>query len=129
MKLGQLLGYYVVWHYGVAWLDIVRIWRNFLWFFYNFFSIPLLFKTLLSPFERLREDYGRDFEPGQFIAALVVNVIMRLIGAALRLFIIAVGIIVLGATFVGGIAFFLLWVILPVLVPLFFFWGATLMLL
>lgn len=123
MKLGALFGYYFFWHYTLAFADIVRIWRNFLWFFYNFFSIGLLSKTFFSPLERLQEKYAGDFDIAEFISTIAVNVIMRIVGAILRFFIILVGLVTLLATLAFGIIFFLLWLILPAIVPVLFFWG------
>lgn len=125
MKLEKLFLYYMSWHYTAAFLGIIRIYGNALWFFFSFFSISLLLKTLLSPLERLQEKYKRDPDIKEWISTFAVNILMRLIGAMLRLFVIVVGLLTLLLTTFLGVAFFIIWIVLPALPPIIFFGGLT----
>lgn len=126
MKIGELFVHYLLWHYTTGFADLFGVVRNFLWFFYNFFSIPLLLRTLFSPLERLQEKYTGGLDVAEFFSTLAVNIIMRLVGAALRLFVIVFGLLTLTATGGIGSILFVAWVFLPFAVPLSFFWGVIL---
>lgn len=115
MEFAGFVPYYVLWHYTEAIADIVRIWRNYLWFFWHFFAIPVLLATLFSPWRRLQEEYAGGFDLEKFFAAKIVNISMRLVGAVVRLAFIAVGSIVILAVFLAGIAFLIIWIALPVI--------------
>jgi len=117
MKLFGLVPSYLSWHYGTGILDLLNVWRNFLWFFYHFFSIPLLLRTLFSPLMRLREGYPRGFDPQAFASTVLVNLVMRIVGAFLRIFLIALGIVVLALVTLLGPALLLVWLTLPALIP------------
>lgn len=122
MEFVQILGYYIFWHYTKALKDIVRIIVNYLWFAVNFFSIGLLFKTLLSPWRRLNVSSGRHGEESIF-GAIIINVLMRFIGFFARLAVIIFGIVSCVIVIVGGIAFVLLWLLLPAIIIILFFAG------
>ena len=123
MRFWQVIGYYLIWHYGPALLDIWRIYKNFIWFLYHFFSIPLLLKTLFSPLERLHEKYNKNLDISDFFATLVVNSLMRFVGATLRLFVILVGVVSITLSVFGGFLFLFFWFFLPAFIPILFFWG------
>ncbi len=126
MKFARLFGYYVAWHYGPAFLDIWGIYKNFLWFLYNFFSIPTLLKTLFSSLKRLHEAYSKDFEPAELFAAFAVNILMRILGAILRLFVIIIGTLSLIFSVFLLVFFFFGWILLPFAVSLLFLFGFSL---
>lgn len=114
MGIPQLLLRYIFWHYSNALVNFVRIWENFLWFFYHFFSIPTLTKTLFSPFRRLGEEYSGGFHLQELATVVVVNTMMRLIGAVARTIVIAIGIGFLFLTAVGGVIVGIAWIVMPI---------------
>ncbi len=109
------LPYYLLWHYSRALSEMYRVWRNFLWFFYNFFSIPLLLSTLFAPFKRLDEGYKKGLRIEAFFETLIVNMLMRLVGACMRIIIIGVGIIVLALVCLGYVFVLVAWLLAPLL--------------
>lgn len=113
---------YVSWHYGRAFKDILIVWTNLLWFITHFFSIPLLLRTLFSPWKRIQETYQRNGMEDYF-ATIVVNIMTRIVGAFVRLWIILFGLLALISAGVGVIGFYIFWVFTPVLLPLMFCWG------
>ena len=123
MKFWRIIGYYLIWHYGPAFLDIWRIYKNFIWFLYHFFSIPLLLKTLFSPLERLHERYNRNLDISDFFSTLALNSIMRVVGAILRLFVILAGIASISLFTLAGVFFLIFWIFFPAIIPILFFWG------
>ena len=104
---------YISWHYTSAFLEIFSIWRNFLVFFYNLFSIPLLLKTLFSPWKRLDENKPSILNFEDFFSVIIVNTLMRLIGAVMRIFVIFTGVLTLIFSFIVGFLFVLFWPLLP----------------
>lgn len=104
------------WYYGEALKNVLNAWRNFIIFALNYFSIPLLFRTLLSPWRRdiTKRPHGLDLK--KFFEYLVFNAISRGVGFVVRFFTILAGIIYLILTIIIGGIFFILWIILPLLI-------------
>ncbi|KKS30704.1 MAG: hypothetical protein UV60_C0005G0006 [Parcubacteria group bacterium GW2011_GWA2_43_11] len=119
--------YYIRWHYSQGIVDLIGVVRNFIWFFYTFFSIPLLLKTLFQPFERLGERYSKGFDPGAWAQVFVVNSLMRVVGALLRLFLVLIGIIFIILTIVVGVLFLVAWILAPLLLFFLVTYGLKLM--
>ena len=106
--------YYVKWHYGQAVTDYINIVKNFVWFFFEFFSIRLMFKTLFAPFHKLGETYkGKGLHPSAIAEAIVVNTLMRLVGFLLRTTLILLGIFFILCTIVFGAIFLIVWILAP----------------
>ena len=112
--MAQLAFYFLRWHYTQGVIDLVNNIINLLWFVYNFFSIPLLLRTFFVPFHRLQETAVKGFNIEKWAEALLVTTLMRLVGALLRTFLIALGIVFLLAVFVGGSILLFVWLLLPV---------------
>jgi hypothetical protein len=107
---------YFVWHYTKAFEDVIRIELNFFWSVYHFFSIPNLFRSLFSPWERLRERYSSIFKFEEWFGSLIVNVIMRIVGALIRFVTILLGIACLFLAGIIGVLFLILWPFIPVFI-------------
>ncbi len=117
MQIIALARDYLLWHYSAAYLDIIYIARNFLWFFNHFFSIFDILRSLFSPFKRLKEDHVSFIKrPGEFFANLFVNLIMRVVGFVLRTMIIAVALASFVVVILVALGFLLFWTVLPALV-------------
>ena len=116
MKLAlSLIPYYVSWHYTHGIKNLFNIWVNFIHFSFNFFSIKELLRTLFSPFERLQEQYKEGFDPEDFFATLVTNIMMRIVGFFVRTFTILLGLIFTTGVILIGVSLLLLWILLPLL--------------
>lgn len=118
---------YLTWHYTKAFADIFVVWGNFLWFVLHFFSVPVLFRTLFSPWRRLHEVYQKGFDPGAFFGTLIVNLIMRVVGVAIRIAFIIIGLVFFLFVLVTGILFFLFWIIAPLALFIMVTTGITLL--
>ena len=112
----KFLPNYFLWHYTRAFQNIWGIWMNFFWFTYNFFSLPILLKTLFLPWQRMGEEYKKGFDIKEFSETLVINSLMRVVGIFMRLAVILVGSIALLAVAFLGLGMFLLWALLPLVV-------------
>lgn len=105
---------YIRWHYGAAFQDITRIWLNYLWFLFHFFSIKLLLKTFFQPFRRVQEEKQKTFNLQDIAETLAINMMMRFVGMVLRTVILAIGLGVILFFFLGGILFYIFWTAFPV---------------
>jgi hypothetical protein len=91
----------------------VHIIGNFVWFFYEFFSLRLLFSTLFVPFHRLNEEGPVGLDLGRIAEKAIVNSLMRLVGALMRIGLILFGAVLMGITLVVGCAFLIVWLCAP----------------
>ncbi|MCX6739262.1 MAG: hypothetical protein NT098_04420 [Candidatus Parcubacteria bacterium] len=114
IKTLSLIEHYITWHYGQAYSDIYHVWTNFIWFFFNFFSIKLLFSTLFSPWKRMGEEYPAGFDIGRAAQTWVVNILMRFVGAGVRLIVIAVGLSFALLAFLLGLVVLVVWTVMPI---------------
>ena len=104
----------VSWHFFEVPKEILAIWKNFLLFNLNYFSIPLLLRTFFSPWRRYREYQGRGFSIGRYLEVFFANLIFRLLGAIMRSFLIIIGLLAEIFLFFAGLVVFLGWFILPI---------------
>jgi len=113
MNFLLIIPYYFSWHYRQGILDYFKVWKNLVWFLWNFFSIKVLLKTFFTPFERLKETYRGGLDLEGFAASIVVTTLMRVVGMVFRTILIVVGLISLIVFIVGGLLGFFIWLILP----------------
>lgn len=107
---------FIAWHYGDGLKRLFQIWSNSLFFIEWKWNIFGLSRTLFSPWRRdvtFRSWVG--FHPIRSLNILVSNVISRVIGAFVRLFVIAFGTCLFFAVFLLGIIFLFAWIAIPFL--------------
>lgn len=103
------------WQFFEASRGILKAWGNFLKFNLNYFSIPLLLKTLFSPWRRYKESYGKGFDIGRYFTVFFSNLIFRILGAIMRIILIFFGLVAEIFIIFAGILIFFCWLLLPVL--------------
>ena len=123
----SLFGAYFFWHYTTAFKDLWIHLKNFLWFFYHFFSLPVLARTFFDPWKRMEERYPRGLNVGGYASTFIINSMMRTIGAFMRTILLLFGGSVLLVVVCLGIACFFIWAILPGLALLVLISGARLL--
>lgn len=106
---------YLSWHFLEVPRDILGGWKNFLKFGLNYFSIPLLIKTLFSPWRRYQWAYPKGLQIGKWFEAFFSNLISRLLGAVMRIFLIFFGLLVEVFIIFSGAIIFFGWLVLPIL--------------
>lgn len=111
---------YLVWSGKEVPLLILRAWRNTVWFTLHYFSLSVLVATLFSPWRRYSWSYRGGFNIGGYLEALASNLFSRIIGAAMRLPLIAAGLIATILVFFAGAAVLALWFLLPLFISLSF---------
>lgn len=129
MNAPALFASYLIWHYGTAWADMIRVGQNLLWFVYHVFSVPVLLKTFFSPWKRLTEEpKGNILTDTQGVVdAIIVSTLMRIAGIMARFFMLAVAAALLAVLFIAGAALLLVWAVMPVLPVVLFLWGFVLL--
>lgn len=103
------------WYYIKAVKGIINAWKNFIIFVREYYSIPLLLKTLFHPWRRDITKYRRGFSIKNFLEVLIFNLISRTLGFVIRFFTIIIGIICLFGVILLGLIIILLWFFLPLI--------------
>lgn len=104
------------WYYGEAIKDVLIAWRNYIIFSLNYFSIPLLLRTLFSPWRRdiTRKPRGLDFQ--KLFEYIAFNSISRGIGFLVRFLTIIIGVVFFFLVLILGLLFFIIWLCLPFII-------------
>lgn len=111
----KLFTSYIFWHYTVALKEIFVIWKNFLLFIWESFSISILARTFFSPWRRLDEEKPGLSKPKAFLSSLIINIFTRFLGMVFRAFVLLIAFIILSIFLVSGVLALLLWPLMPVL--------------
>lgn len=106
---------YLSWQFLDVPKNILLGWKNFLKFGLNYFSLFLVLKTLFSPWRRYTWAYPKGFDIGKYSEVFISNLISRILGAVLRIFLIIIGILLEIFIIFAGIIIFLVWLALPAL--------------
>lgn len=112
------------WHFCEIPLFLLQVWKNYIMFALNYFSLPTLLKSLFAPWRRYSWNYPRGFDVGEFFSTLISNLFSRLLGALVRISLIFIGVLFQIFVILAGIVIVLLWTLLPLIIMcgfLFFF--------
>ena len=117
MNTAKLIIQYLHWHFGKAFDELHVFWKNILWFFYHFFSLPLLVKTLFRPVFRIHESSapGTGLNLELIFQNITVNMVARIVGFFMRIAVIICGGIVEFIILIFGPILFLAWFLMPAL--------------
>ena len=113
---------WLFWHFFEIPKEILKALKNYLVFLFNYFSIPILLKTLFSHWRRYRESYGKGFDLKRFFSALTFNLISRILGAIVRIITIFIWLIAEFFVLIGFLIILLFWLILPFLGIIGIYW-------
>lgn len=104
------------WYYIEAIRGILKGWRNFIIFSLEYFSIPLLLKTLFAPWKRDITRRPRGLDLKKLFEYISFNLISRGLGFFVRLITICVGILFFFLVIILGALFFVIWLVLPLII-------------
>jgi len=102
-----------LWHFYEMPKFLLEVWKNYILFALNYFSIWALLKSFLSPWRKYRWMYPRGFDVMEFLNALISNIFSRILGAIMRIILIAFGILFQIFVVFAGLIIFLLWILTP----------------
>jgi hypothetical protein len=115
MNFLLIFPHYISWHYTKAISDLLILSKNFIWFFWNLFSINILLKTLFVPFQKLSVQSTKRFDLEDFFSALATNLLMRLVGFVIRSFFVIFGLLTLVFVIIFFFILFIVWILLPLI--------------
>lgn len=104
---------YTKWHYTQAIISLFILAREFIRFFVNMFSIPLFIRSLFLPILNIPVNINTKEEIGDIFATFVAGIIVRALGAFVRLMLIILGIFFIILTIVSFSFIFILWLVVP----------------
>ena len=116
MQIISIILGYLGWHYGKALYSLSNIWKNFLYFVFEFFSIRLLFKNFSDPWKRMADSYPKSFDLKKYFYAFLANLIMRVFGMVMRLVLIMVGLFCYFIVILFYPLVLIFWLLLPLIV-------------
>ena len=116
---------YAVWHFTQMPLEIAKAWRNILLFNLEYFSLPLLLKTIFAPWRKIQWSAGKGFNIARLLEALVSNLISRVLGALIRSVLIITGLATEAALLAAALATLVAWFLLPIAIVLGFSYGLS----
>lgn len=111
------------WHFIEVPRSLLKVWKNFLYFNFNYFLVPQLFKTFFSHWRNIQEYYPRGFNPKRYLEICLNNLISRVLGAIIRSITIIIALIFELLILIIGFFIFSLWLFLPLLILTLFFLG------
>lgn len=109
---------WIFWHFSETPNFLIEVWKNYLLFALNYFSLPLLLKTFLAPWKKYNWVYPKGFDVVEILNTFVSNIFSRILGAVMRSVLIVCGIIFQAFVLVAGAVVFALWMLLPLLIIL-----------
>lgn len=113
MNFLLIFPHYISWHYTRALSDLIYLFKSFVIFIWNFFSIQILLKTLFVPFQKLNAQRTKRFDLEEFFSALITNLLMRLVGFFVRSLFIILGIFCFIFFTIFYSVFFFIWLVAP----------------
>jgi len=109
----NILVEWLFWHFYDMPKFLVSVWKNYLLFGLDYFSVPLLLKTLFSPWRRYNWAYPKQISIVEYLNTFISNIVSRILGAICRFVLIILGIITQIFIVVAGIVLILLWFFIP----------------
>lgn len=115
---------FIRWWYGAGWRDNADRVSSRLSNTYLEFSVPILMRTLFSPWRRIISYGGGSL--GQRAQATLDNIVSRFVGLVVRLSALMAAVALIGMTVLVGSFWLVLWPLLPLAGPLLIIWGLAL---
>jgi hypothetical protein len=107
---------FIQWWYGPGWRDAADRLAGRSRSIYLNFSLPVLLKTLFSPWRRIITPPGSSMQ--QKLRAVADNAISRAVGFTMRLSLLIAAVVLLVLNLVFGCLFLIAWPLLPALGPI-----------
>lgn len=109
----NIISEWFYWHFYDMPKFLLEVWQNYISFALNYFSLPILLKSLFAPWRKYRWKYPKGFDVIEFFNTLVSNSVSRFLGAIVRIILIVAGIIFQIFVLLAGAVVFLFWILIP----------------
>ncbi len=119
MKALLIPAYYLAWHYTSAIAHILAIYRNSVFFSFNFFSVTTLLRTIFRPFRRTRYVSSNPADQEH----VIVSIMMSIVGFFVRTVTIICGVLAGALVCVFWTAVICIWLALPFISVVLFIFG------
>jgi len=106
---------WLAWQFKEMPMFLLLVWKNYILFALNYFSLPILLRSFFSPWRKYKWRYPRGFDVGQILTTSISNIFSRIMGALVRIVLIIVGILFQIFVVVAGFVIFILWILMPFL--------------
>lgn len=107
---------WVAWQFSEVPNFLLNVWRNYLTFASEFFSVPELLKTFFAPWRRYNWAYPKNFDVKEFLNSFISNSFSRVLGALMRTILIIMGVLFELLVLIIGATIFLIWMISPFMI-------------
>jgi hypothetical protein len=107
---------WALWYFYEMPKFLLGVWRNYILFALNYFSLPVLLKSFFSPWHKYRWMYPKGFDLAEFFNTLISNTFSRFLGAIMRTVLIIAGILFQIFVIIAGLVIFLAWILGPLIV-------------
>lgn len=108
---------FIIWHYSDGIKKFRAVWGNYIEFYWKFFSVGPLFKTLFSPWKRdVTRVMQRGLHPILWLQSFVMNIFARIIGSIVKMIVIIFAIFLEGLAIFFGFILLLIWLLFPILI-------------
>ena len=114
----MLFGAFISWWYGRGWLATIDQAGNRMKVLVEVFSIPILFKTLFSPWKQIVSVASSDQALNTKFRAGIDNLISRFVGFWVRTFVLITAVISMLVAAVIGFVWIVIWPVLPLMPPI-----------
>lgn len=112
----NIISLWLTWHFIEMPKFLLGVWKNYILFALNYFSVPTLLLSLFSPWRRYKWNYPKGFDIGGFFSTVISNAFSRFLGALMRIVLIIVGILFQLFVIFAGLIIFLFWVLIPFII-------------
>src|SRR3989339_1756232 len=112
----NIIPQWVLWHFFEVPKFLLGVWKNYILFALNYFSLPGLLKSFFSPWRRYKWVYPRGFNVAEFFNTFISNTFSRFLGAIMRTALIIIGIFFQIFVILFGFIIFLLWILVPFII-------------
>ena len=104
------------WHFYEMPVFLFSVWKNYINFGLDYFSLPTLALTLLSPWRRYHWRYPKSFDIGGYFSAFISNIFSRLMGAIARVMLMVIGVIMFALIVIVGFIALVFWLLIPFII-------------
>ncbi|MGA2418044.1 MAG: hypothetical protein ABSF55_02305 [Candidatus Staskawiczbacteria bacterium] len=104
------------WHFYETPTFLFGVWKNYIFFALNYFSLPVLLKSLFAPWRKYKWNYPKGINVVEFFNTFISNAFSRILGAVMRAVLIVAGILFQIFVILAGLIIFLAWLLIPFIV-------------